>query len=80
MVPAPKMVLRAKRCENCGCLGVRLMPNGHVQKECRMKTPTPMVLPTPQGVSIISVWPGVENDQFCIEGWRPRVELPPDAN
>jgi hypothetical protein len=84
IVPSRPAVIRAKRCENCGCATASsLDPSGKLL-ECHANPATapyaPMQLPGGAGVQFAAgpgVFPLMPVDapsSFCVNGWKPKVE------
>ena len=79
LVPSRPAVIRAKRCETCGCATPAPGdPNGRAL-ECHRNPPTVIVVPmqTPGGMQMVpaAAFAPVSPDSFCVDGWRAKVEM-----
>lgn len=79
LVPGRSTVIRAKRCETCGCATpAPADPSGRAL-ECHRNPPQAVMVPmqTPQGQQIVpaAMFPPVQPDSHCVDGWRPKVEM-----
>lgn len=72
VLPARPAVIRAKRCETCGCAGLDATGR-HL--ECHF-TLRDALVPGPSGQpQAVSYYPPTQPDGWCVEGWKPKVEL-----